>query len=512
MNENRSFVHQFREHFTVLISAIGKPNHYQPYSISYPRRIPMIAQAENLCHDERIAKSADRLSMPATEPTIDPAAQSFAPTTNASQKGRMEVLELDLIVSDDELKVRVETDQQTVHDYYEAMVTEDDVLKFPPLVVYFDGVYYWLADGHHRYWAIFRRGFKKVLVKVIDGSHDDAVLAAVKLNSKNGLRFNDDDWEKIIPLISQKEQWKNWSNRRLAEELNCSHSTVNKYRPENSVGSGLPTEKRQGKDGKLYPARKKMASKKADTKQEPTRLERSATKAKVDKSLPDPEIVTVSEPEPTIDIPPIPRKRPDILVRNLISSAPKEFVPNMVRSAFQILVEIGEIKQAEALALEVYNTIFKSETGTTGMVDVKDSTEIASIENGGKKRRKHSYEVHFEPDPDDDYFDWITDEEREELRKEQAANPGVRLVPLIRHYTIECIPEHDPAPLIECIFTLFKPQYRKKLLYGLARQMFVEDGEEFTRNIIKTLADELRQNVDAEKHEASAGEVPANDE
>ena len=204
--------------------------------------------------------SVDRPSMTTSELTIDSEPQSSASTTPTSQNGRMEILELDLIVSDDELKVRFETDQQTIHDYYEAMETEEDVLKFPPSVVYFDGFRYWLADGHHRYWAIFRRGFKKVLVKVIDGTHDDAVLAAVKLNSKNGLRFNDDDWEKIIPLISQKEQWKHWSNRKLAAELNCSHSTVNKYRPENSVGSGLPTEKRQGKDGKMYRIRKSTSA------------------------------------------------------------------------------------------------------------------------------------------------------------------------------------------------------------------------------------------------------------
>jgi len=140
------------------------------------------------------------------------------------------------------------------------METEEDVKKFPPLVVYFDGCRYWLADGHHRYWAIRRRGFKKVLVKVIDGTHDEAVLAAVKLNSKNGLRFNDGDWEKIIPLVTGKEQWSNWTNRRLAEELGCSEITIRRYRPEDSVATGVATEKRQGKDGKMYRVRKSKSA------------------------------------------------------------------------------------------------------------------------------------------------------------------------------------------------------------------------------------------------------------
>jgi len=51
---------------------------------------------------------------------------------------------------------------------------------------------------------------------------------------------------------------------------------------------------------------------------------------------------------------PIPRNRPDILVRNLLSHFPKEFVPNMIRATFEILVEVGEKKQAKALAQEIY--------------------------------------------------------------------------------------------------------------------------------------------------------------
>lgn len=165
-------------------------------------------------------------------------------------------LELDLIVSDEELKIRVEINQETVREYYEAMETEEDVKKFPPPTVYFDGCHYWLADGHHRYWAAFRRGYKTMTVKIVHGTHDEAILAAVRLNSKNGLRFKNDDWEKIIVLVASKEQWKDWSNRKLADELKCSYQTIRRYRPDSSVDTGVSTEKRQGKDGKMYKARK----------------------------------------------------------------------------------------------------------------------------------------------------------------------------------------------------------------------------------------------------------------
>ncbi len=107
---------------------------------------------------------------------------------------RIQELELALIVTDDELKVRVEIDPRTAQDYYDAMETEEEMRKFPKPTVYFDGCRYWLADGQHRYWAAFRRGYKSMAVNVVEGSHDEAILAAVKLNLNHGLRFQEGDF------------------------------------------------------------------------------------------------------------------------------------------------------------------------------------------------------------------------------------------------------------------------------------------------------------------------------
>jgi len=76
----------------------------------------MTAKTESTSHDEQIAVSAGHPSMITHELTISPEPQSFTPATNTSQNWRMEFLELDLIVSDDELKVRVKTDQMTVQE------------------------------------------------------------------------------------------------------------------------------------------------------------------------------------------------------------------------------------------------------------------------------------------------------------------------------------------------------------------------------------------------------------
>ncbi len=119
-------------------------------------------------------------------------------------------------------------------------------------------------------------------------------------------------------------------------------------------------------------------------------------------------------------------------------------------------------------------------------------TEIVSLRKGEKEQQTYSCGVRFEPDPDDDHFDWITREEREELRVMQKECPAVKLVPLIRNYTIQSIPEHDPDYLISCLFSLFQPLYRKKLLYAFARKMFAQGEDDTVREAIVTLKEEFQ--------------------
>jgi hypothetical protein len=119
-------------------------------------------------------------------------------------------------------------------------------------------------------------------------------------------------------------------------------------------------------------------------------------------------------------------------------------------------------------------------------------TEIAPIWKGVKEQQHYCCGVRFEPDPDDDFFDWITREEREELRVRQESCPAVKLVPLIRNYTIQSIPEHDPEYLVACLFSLFQPLYRKKLLLALVRKMFAKGETESAREAITTFKDEFQ--------------------
>jgi len=118
-------------------------------------------------------------------------------------------------------------------------------------------------------------------------------------------------------------------------------------------------------------------------------------------------------------------------------------------------------------------------------------TVVAPLKSRRKVADKYCCDVSFDPDPDDNYFDWITEVERAELRALQANCPN-RLVPSIHNFTIQNIPEHSPEPLLSCLYFLFKVGYRKKLAYALLRRMFVEDGKELTQAIVADLCNEFQ--------------------
>jgi hypothetical protein len=115
-----------------------------------------------------------------------------------------------------------------------------------------------------------------------------------------------------------------------------------------------------------------------------------------------------------------------------------------------------------------------------------------SLKSDPKISETYSCGVKFEPDPDDDYFDWITDEQRAELYEMRTTCPN-RLVPQIHNFTIQNIPEHQPDQLINCLFSLFKPRYREKLAFALLRKMAAtETDRENAHNIVTTLFHEFQ--------------------
>ena len=139
----------------------------------------------------------------------------------------MKTLNLLNIRIDGGTQARDQLNQETVAEYAEKM---RDGEAFPPVTVYFDGSDYWLVDGFHRYFATKSNGKTSIECDIENGTLKEAVRFSWKANAKRGLPLNSNDHRKIILAMLQDIEAKEWSNRKIAEYVGVSHSTVNRFK------------------------------------------------------------------------------------------------------------------------------------------------------------------------------------------------------------------------------------------------------------------------------------------
>ena len=114
-------------------------------------------------------------------------------------------------------------DNGIVSEYAEAMKAGS---KFPPIIVYYDGTTYWLADGYHRVEAADEAGMKTIAAEIRPGSKRDAILYACGANRDHGLRRSREDVRRAIETMLKAAEWGQWSDRAIAELVGCDHKTV----------------------------------------------------------------------------------------------------------------------------------------------------------------------------------------------------------------------------------------------------------------------------------------------
>lgn len=156
-------------------------------------------------------------------------------------------------------QLRAKIDQATVDDYREGWVNE---VKFPPLVVFFDGTDNWLADGFHRYHGAASACVPTVPCDVRTGTQRDAILYAAGANQTNGLRRSNEDKRKAVGTLLADGEWSKRSDRWIADQCGVSHEFVGQQRAQLSTVDSCEPQKRVGKDGKerAVPAKKKAAA------------------------------------------------------------------------------------------------------------------------------------------------------------------------------------------------------------------------------------------------------------
>jgi len=111
--------------------------------------------------------------------------------------------------------------------------------KFPPVVVFSDGVNYYLVDGFHRRHAYAALEIPAIDAEVHDGTVRDAILFSAGVNCAHGIRPTNADKRKSVLILLRDKEWSEWSDRQIAKHCSVDHKFVGKLRK--IQGGDIPT-------------------------------------------------------------------------------------------------------------------------------------------------------------------------------------------------------------------------------------------------------------------------------
>lgn len=143
----------------------------------------------------------------------------------------IKVMNIGALIMDERLQSRAEINEDTVSEYAENIKAGDE---FPPVLAFFDGISYYLADGYHRVHAHKRADKVSILCDIENGTIRDAILRSLNVNSKHGMRRTNADKRKSVMVMLNDEQWRKWSNSEIARQCDVSVSLVASLRAGDS--------------------------------------------------------------------------------------------------------------------------------------------------------------------------------------------------------------------------------------------------------------------------------------
>lgn len=152
----------------------------------------------------------------------------------------MKAINVNNIIIDKGTQSRAQISEETVTDYAEAMSAGD---TFPPVMVYHDGVDYYLADGFHRLHAIKRLGKTSIQADVRTGTLRDAILYSLGANRDHGLRRSNADKRKCVQTLLDDFEWGEYSVNEMARICAVSPQLVLAVKQEMDGGEKVSTVK-----------------------------------------------------------------------------------------------------------------------------------------------------------------------------------------------------------------------------------------------------------------------------
>ena len=145
----------------------------------------------------------------------------------------MKTLNSNTVIIDKGTQSRAQISEDTVTDYAEAMQAGD---TFPPIVVFFDGVDYYLADGFHRLHAAKRLHKASIQADVRTGTLRDAILYSLGANRDHGLRRSNADKRKCVMTLLEDFEWGDLSVNEMARICGVSPQLVTAVKLEMDGG------------------------------------------------------------------------------------------------------------------------------------------------------------------------------------------------------------------------------------------------------------------------------------
>jgi hypothetical protein len=149
-------------------------------------------------------------------------------------------------------QMRAALNRETVVEYADAMRRNE---TFPPVIVYYDGADYWLADGFHRVEAAHQAhgSARQIAAIVRPGTRRDAILHAAGANANHGQRRTNADKRRAVEALIRDEEWAAWSDREIARVCNVTHPFVAGIRKDLTGNDyQIPTDRTVQRNGQTY--------------------------------------------------------------------------------------------------------------------------------------------------------------------------------------------------------------------------------------------------------------------
>lgn len=158
----------------------------------------------------------------------------------------MTLIPIAKIRTDGGTQPRTAIDFEAVDDYTDAMLAGT---KFPPVITFYDGTDYWLADGFHRRNAAFAANLEHLDCDVRQGTREDAQWFSFSANKTNGLRRTNEDKQRAIRSALLHVKSRGLSDVQIAKHCGVAISTVGDWRKKLSATLGN-LKSRTGSDGR----------------------------------------------------------------------------------------------------------------------------------------------------------------------------------------------------------------------------------------------------------------------